>query len=70
MDWECACGVTNSDPLSPCGGCGWSKDYSDRYKRGELPVLGEREDKERSIQILRGDMKKGFTFLFTALVVF
>lgn len=32
MSWECACGIKNGDKNITCGGCGWSKEQSLKYK--------------------------------------
>lgn len=43
MPWECACGVTNKDSASNCGGCGWTrehlKEYLENKARGVSTVI-------------------------------
>ena len=37
-NWECACGIFNGENSLKCGGCGWSREKSDGYKK-ENPLL-------------------------------
>jgi len=32
MSWECACGITNRDNATKCGGCGWTLEQLNEYK--------------------------------------
>lgn len=43
MSWECACGITNKDNASNCGGCGWTreqlKEYLENKSKGVSTVI-------------------------------
>lgn len=38
MAWDCACGISNKDNEGVCSGCGWSREKSNAYQRGEIPA--------------------------------
>jgi len=57
MKWECACGFNNLISSLECEACGWSRDYSDRYKNGSLPKITDEEQRRRDKIILRKEIK-------------
>ena len=56
MDWECACGITNSSNNAECAGCGWTLDQAERYKRGEVDTQNKAELRELTLKTYEMEM--------------
>jgi hypothetical protein len=65
MNWECACGFVNSQSSLACEACGWTRDYSERYKSGSLPKTTDEEQRRQD----KSTLKKEIVFLLTAIAV-
>lgn len=65
MEWECACGISNSTTSNECAGCGWSREYGERYKRGEIKELTA----EESELLNKKTLKKELLFILFLLII-
>lgn len=64
MKWECACGFVNLPSSHECEACGWTRDYSERYKSGSLPKTTDEEQRRRDKITLIKEIK-----VFAILIV-
>lgn len=56
MTWECACGITNSTKNDTCAGCGWTRDRSERHKRGEVSTPDKAESYKAALERAEQEM--------------
>jgi ribosomal protein L40E len=68
MSWECACGITNSDNVTNCGGCGWTrerlKEYIENTARGVPTTIQDGSSKAVPFGILGFLLGCAIGFLF------
>lgn len=69
MEWECAWGMVNSQSSLACEACGWTRDYSERYKSGSLPKMTDEEQRIRDKSTLKKEIVLILTVMGLSIIV-
>jgi len=69
MNWECACGFVNSQSSLACEACGWTRDYSERYKSGSLPKMTDEEQRRHDKSTLKKEIVLILTVIGLSVIV-